>query len=98
MISVVQTATDLLEWSPHVHAVVTRGGWDRATTWVPVPYLDATSAQLLFRHQVIALLRDEELLSERRIELQLSWQYSGFSVHHSRGSRSAWTPSDRRPA
>jgi hypothetical protein len=49
MVSVVQTATDLLEWSPHVHALVSRGGWDRAGTWVPVPYVDATSAELLFR-------------------------------------------------
>ena len=32
MVSVVQTATDLLEWSPHVQLVVTRGGWDRAGT------------------------------------------------------------------
>ncbi len=25
----VQTATDLLEWSPHVYALASRGGWDR---------------------------------------------------------------------
>jgi hypothetical protein len=83
MVSVVQTATDLLEWSPHVHAVVTRGGWDRAGTWVPVPYVVATSAELLFRHKVISFLRDEGLLSEQRIELLLSWQNTGFSVHNS---------------
>ena len=83
MVSVVQTATDLLEWSPHVHALVSRGGWDRAGTWVPVPYVDATSAELLFRHKVIAFLRDEQLLSEQRIELLLSWQNTGFSVHNS---------------
>ena len=64
----------------------------------PVPYLDATSAQLLFRHKVIAFLRDEGLLTKERIELLLSWQNTGFSVHHSRGSRSARTPCDRRPA
>ena len=63
--------------------MVTRGGWDRAGTWVPVPYVDATSAELLFRHKVIALLRDEQLLTEERIELLLSWQNTGFSVHNS---------------
>ncbi|HUP25843.1 MAG TPA: transposase [Thermoanaerobaculia bacterium] len=31
----------------------------------------------------LALLRDEELLSEQRIELLLSWQDTGFSVHNS---------------
>ncbi len=43
--------------------------------------MDARAAELLFRHKVIAFLRDEELLSEERIELLLSWQNSGFSVH-----------------
>jgi hypothetical protein len=56
MVSVVQTATDLLAWSPHVNALVSRGGWDRAGVWVPVRYVDATSAELLFRHKVIAFL------------------------------------------
>lgn len=83
MVGVVQTATDLLEWSPHVHALVSRGGWDRAGTWVPVPCVDAKAAELLFRHKVIASLRDEELLTEERIELLLSWQNTGFSVHNS---------------
>ena len=83
MVSVVQTATDLLEWSPHVHGLVSRGGWDDDGTWVAVPYVDAKAAELLFRHKVIAFLRDEELLSEERIELLLSWKkHSGFSVHN----------------
>jgi hypothetical protein len=30
MIAVVQTFGDDLSWHPHVHALVTRGGWDRA--------------------------------------------------------------------
>ena len=78
MVSVVQTATDLLEWSPHVHGLVSRGGWDYEGTWVPVPYVDTKAAELLFRHKVIAFLRDEELLSEERIELLLSWHNTGF--------------------
>ena len=48
-----------------------------------MPYVDATSAELLFRHKVIAFLRDEDLLSGERIELLLSWQNTGFSVHNS---------------
>jgi hypothetical protein len=56
---------------------------------VPVPYVDAKAAELLFRHKVIAFLRDEQLLSDERIELLLSWQSApswatntGFSVHN----------------
>jgi hypothetical protein len=29
MVTVVQTAGDLLAWHPHVHALASRGGWDR---------------------------------------------------------------------
>jgi hypothetical protein len=81
MVAVVQTATDLLEWSPHVHALVSRGGWRRDGTWVPVPHVETRAAELLFRHKVISCLRDEALLSDERIELLLSWRHSGFSVH-----------------
>ena len=66
-----------------MHAVVSRGGWRRGGIWVPVPYVDAKAAEILFRHKVISLLRDEELLSADRIELLLSWQNTGFSVHNS---------------
>jgi len=46
------------------------------------PSSTPTVAERLFRHRVIALLRDEGLLSQERIELLLSWRNSGFSAHH----------------
>ena len=49
---------------------------------MPVPYVDAKAAELLFRHKVIAFLRDEQLLSDERIGLLLWWQNTGFSVHN----------------
>ena len=62
MVAVVQTAGDLANWQPHVHAMVSRGGWTRDGEWVPVPYVDEHSAELLFRHKVMRLLQDEGLL------------------------------------
>ena len=53
------------------------GGWDDEGTWVPMPYVDAKAAERFFRHKVIAFLRDEELLSEERIELLLSGRTPG---------------------
>ena len=44
MIAVVQTFGDDLTWHPHVHALVTRGGWDRAGQWAPVPFVDGEAA------------------------------------------------------
>jgi ribosomal protein S27E len=81
MVAVVQTAGDLGNWHPHVHALVSRGGWARDGEWVGVPYVDEHAAELLFRHKVLRLLQDEGLLSEERTELLLSWRHTGFSVH-----------------
>ena len=77
----VQTFGDRANFHPHVHALVTRGGWDASGEWVPVPYVDEGSAEELFRHKVLAVLRRRGLLSLERIELLLSWRRSGFSVH-----------------
>ena len=81
MVAVVQTAGDLANWHPHVHVLVSRGGWTRGWQWVPVPYVDEHAAELLFRHKVLRLLQAEGLLSEERTELLLSWRHTGFSVH-----------------
>ena len=67
---------------PHVHALVTRGGWTASGQWVGVPYVDPSAAEQLFRHKVIRLLQRADLLDEDRTRLLLSWQHSGFSVHN----------------
>ncbi len=82
MVAVVQTAGDLANWHPHVHAIVSRGGWTRDWEWVPVAYVDEHAAELLFRHKVMRMLRDEGLLTQERTELLLSWRHTGFSVHN----------------
>jgi hypothetical protein len=82
MVSVVQTAGDLGNWHPHVHALVSRGGWSKGGEWVPIPFVDEHAAQLLFRHEVIRMLQGVGLLSEERTELLLSWRHTGFSVHN----------------
>jgi hypothetical protein len=79
---VVQTFGDRANFHPHVHALVTRGGWTSSGEWVPVPYMGEGAAEELFRHKVPGLLRRRGLVSEERIELLLSWRRSGFSVHN----------------
>ena len=83
MVSVIQTFGDRINPHPHVHALVSRGGWTRDDRFVPIPYVDPLAAQRLFRHQVFAFLLREELISLERIELLSSWRRSGFSVHNS---------------
>jgi hypothetical protein len=84
----------------HLHALASRGGWDRDGVWHPVPYVDERAAELLFRQKVVTLLSDEGLLERERIELLDSWKsgHTGFSAHSPRGTRIARTPSERRRA
>ena len=83
MVSVVQTFGEAARFHPHVHALVSRGGWNAHGQWLPLPYLDHRMAEELFRHRVLRLLLSEGLLSEERIRLLLSWQRSGFSIDDS---------------
>ena len=83
MVSVIQTARSDLGFSPHIHALASRGGWTPDGRWVPVPFIDSEAAESIFRHKVMRFLKDEELLSEGRTKLLLSWRRSGFSVHNS---------------
>ncbi len=83
MVAVVQTFGSNINFHPHVHAIVRRGGWTKAGQWVAVPWVDPKAVELLFRHKVLSLLRQAGLIGEPRIALLLSWKHTGFSVHNS---------------
>ena len=72
LIAVAQTFGDALTWNPHVHALVSRDGWDREGSWTPLPYADQLAAAEFFRFLAAA-----GLLTQERIELLLSWRRSG---------------------
>jgi len=40
MVSVVQTFGGQANFHPHVHALVSRGGWSASGEWIPVAYVD----------------------------------------------------------
>ncbi len=83
MVVVAQSAGDLLNPNPHLHAIVPRGGWDPEGIWVPVPYVDTEIAERVFRAKVLTFLKVEGLLSEERERMLLSWNHhTGFSVHY----------------
>jgi hypothetical protein len=84
MVAAIHTASSDLRWHPHVHAIASRGGWDRAGGWHPVASVDPRAAELLFRHKVLSVLAARELLTEERIELLDSWKsgHTGFSAHN----------------
>ena len=80
MVAMSQTFGDQRSAHPHVHALVTRGGWTASGEWIGVPYVDSSAAEQLFRHFGVRPLQRADLLDEDRTRLLLSWQHSGFSV------------------
>jgi hypothetical protein len=91
-VAVVQTFESKINFHPHVHAIVSRGGWTKTGQWIPVPSVDAKAAELLLRHKVLSLLRKAGVIDEERIVLLLSWKHSGFwspqrGERRTRGSR-----------
>lgn len=84
MVAALHTASSDLRWHPHVHALGTRGGWDRNGIWHPVPYVDEKAAELLFRQKVLSFLDNKGLLGPDRLELLDSWKsgHTGFSAHN----------------
>ncbi len=82
VVSVVQTFGERANFHPHVHALVSRGGWTGSGEWLPVPYVDERAAEELLRYKVLALLHRRGLLSEERIlrsqpGLGASWRWTG---------------------
>ena len=80
MVAAIQTFSDNLKWNPHLHCVVSRGVWLADGQWIPVPYLDTHTAEILFREKVFRLLQEHHPLSDERIQLLRSWRRSGFSI------------------
>ena len=44
-----------VDWQPHVHALVSRGGWTRNWEWVPFAHVDESGEELLYRHKVMRI-------------------------------------------
>jgi hypothetical protein len=98
----------MLRRNPHFHAgclaeqrfvriatrpIVLEGGFDDEGTFFFILFPGLQSMVEVFRHRVVKLLVDRELLNEGFARNLLSWKRSGFSRH-------AWASSERseRPA
>jgi hypothetical protein len=84
---VIHTAGALLDYHPHVHAIVTDGVFTREGRFYLLPPGALRPLAELFRYRVLGELRARGLLSEERFRLLASWHHSGFSVYFRRRIR-----------
>jgi len=79
----IQTHGSLLNWQPHVHALVTDGGFRPDGTFVSMPAHSTEVLTEAFRRAVLKLFVDRELFEPEVADQMLDWMHSGFSVHDS---------------
>lgn len=89
MVVVPQTFGSSVNVHPHVHAIVSRGGWTRDGAWVPIPYVDSGAAARLFRHKVLRLLLAAGRIDVERVELILGWRVRERLLGSQRGRGAA---------
>ncbi len=77
----VQTAGELLSWHPHLHVLLTDGGWLPDGTFRHLLAFDSSSVEKLFRAEVLRLLVARGKIARDVVENLLTWRHSGFSVH-----------------
>jgi len=77
----IQTHGSLLNWQPHIHALVTDGGFRPDGTFVQLPGHSTEVLTEAFRRGVLKLFVERELFEPEVAEGMLEWMHSGFSVH-----------------
>ena len=93
-----QTHGDSLRFSAHWHALVIEGGFDSEGTFCYLLYRNLERMTEYFRHKLIGLFLEKELITEEFARNLLSWKHSGFEgdAQSSTIRQSASTPSLKR--
>ena len=81
VIACVQTFGSLAHLHPHLHVLLTDGGFRRDGTFVPLPPHDPTVLEELWRRGVLAEFVRQGWLEEDDAAGMLAWPHSGFGAY-----------------
>ena len=91
IVACLQTHGSRANWHPHLHLLVTDGGFRPDGTFVTWPAHDTARLTEAFRRAVLRLFVRLELFDEDQAASMLTWPHSGFHVH-----TAVWVPEDDR--
>jgi hypothetical protein len=91
IVACLQTHGSRANWHPHLHLLVTDGGFRPDGTFVSWPVHDTARLTEAFRRAVLRLFVRLELFDEDQAAGMLTWPHSGFHVH-----TAVWVPEDDR--
>lgn len=89
IVASIQTHGSLANWHPHLHLLVTDGGFRPDGTFVPLPLHDVATLTEAFRRAVLRVFVHGELLDGDTAQSMLAWPHAGFHVHDG-----VWVPAD----
>jgi hypothetical protein len=68
----IQTYGRTCNYHPHLHLLVSDGGFDQQGTFYAMPYVDTHPMEALFRHKVLRMLLAKDKITASRVEMLLS--------------------------
>jgi len=80
MVACVQTFGNFANFHPHLHILVTDGGFGPNGTFYVLPKVSLAGLEQLFRHRVLKMMLRTGLVTPKRVKLLLSWKHSGFNI------------------
>jgi hypothetical protein len=80
MIAGIQTFGDLINWHPHIHAVVADGVFMPSGKFIPIPQIPPEKFKRVWENKVFDFLIKEGRIEWGTVESMKSWKHSGFSV------------------
>jgi hypothetical protein len=89
IVASIQTHGSLANWHPHLHLLVTDGGFRPDGTFVPLPLHDVATVTEAFRRALLTLFVKRELIDIDTAASMLAWPHSGFHVHDG-----VWVPAE----
>ncbi len=91
IVACLQTHGSRANWHPHLHLLVTDGGFRPDGTFVTWPAHDTARLTEAFRRAVLRLFVRLALFDEGQAAGMLTWPHSGFHVH-----TAVWVPEEDR--
>ena len=76
----INTAGQFLAFNPHIHGIVTCGGFLANGDFEAAPAIDMKTVRELFEAKVFSLLREKGLISHELVDKIRSWKHTGFDA------------------
>ena len=87
VVACIQTHGSRANWHPHIHMLVTDGGFRADGTFVPWPVHDTAALTEAFRRAVLRLFVRRGIFDAEDAQAMLAWPHAGFHVHDPRRRR-----------